>query len=77
MLCAFVNDPPPPHPPTFTVWTDGQDVRRVRFARRAGNDIGPDLDGYGSLTQLELWDFGVPVAHLDWSRVPDFRVAGP
>jgi hypothetical protein len=74
---SLVEDPPPPHPPAFTVWTDGQHVRRVRFAKRAGNDIGPDLNGYGSLTQLELWDFGVPVAYLDWSRLPDFSVAGP
>jgi hypothetical protein len=68
----FVKDPRPPHPPAFTVWTDGQYVRRVRFANQAGNDISPDLSGYGSLIQLELWDFGVPVAHLDWSRLPDF-----
>jgi hypothetical protein len=54
------------------VWTDGQYVRRVRFAKRPGNDISPDLDRYGGLIQFELWDFGVPVAHLDWSRLPDF-----
>ncbi len=50
----FVKRPPPPHPPVFTVWTDGRYVRRVRFAKKSGNDIGSDLDGYGSLTQLEL-----------------------
>jgi hypothetical protein len=71
----FVKDPPPPHPPAFTVWTDGQYVRGVRFAKQAGNDITSDLDGYGALTQLELWDFGVSVAHLDWSRLPDFTEA--
>ena len=71
----FVKDPPPPHPPTFTVWTDGHYVRRVRFAKQSGNDITPDLDGYGALAQLELWDFGVPVTHLDWSRLPDFTEA--
>ena len=71
----FVKDPPPPHPPAFTVWTDGQYIRRVRFAKQSGNDITPDLDGYGALAQLELWDFGVPVTHLDWSRLPDFAEA--
>ena len=71
----FVKDPPPPHPPAFTVWTDGQYIRRVRFAKQSGNDITPDLDGYGALAQLELWDFGVPVTHLDWSRLPDFTEA--
>ena len=72
---TFVKDPKPPHPPTFTVWTDGQNVRRVRFAKQSGNDISPGLDGYGSLMQLELWDFGVPVDHLDWSRLPDFSTS--
>jgi hypothetical protein len=25
---------------------------------------------------LELWDFGVPVDSLDWSRLPSFRAEG-
>lgn len=63
---------PPPHPPSFAVWTDDQHVRRVRFAKQAGHDISPGLTGYGSLRQLDLWDFGVSTAHLGWSRLPDF-----
>lgn len=63
---------PPPRPPEFMVWTDGQYVRRIRFAKKSGNVITPGLDGYGSRAELELWDFGVSVAHLDWSRLPDF-----
>jgi hypothetical protein len=25
---------------------------------------------------FELWDFGVPVGSLDWSRLPSFQAAG-
>jgi hypothetical protein len=71
----FVKEPRPPHPPALTVWTDGQYVRRVRFANQAVNDISPDLNGYGSLIHVELWDFGVPVTQLDWSRLPDFTTS--
>jgi hypothetical protein len=67
----LVKDPPP-QPPEFMVWTDGQHVRRVRFAKQAGNIIVPSLTGYGSLMQLDLWDFGVATAQLDWTRLPDF-----
>lgn len=42
----------------LTVWTDGTHVRRVRF--EAGI----------STLHVELWDFGVPTNHLDWSRLP-------
>ena len=69
---VFLVKGPPPQPPEFMVWTDGQYVRRVRFATKSANLITPDLDGYGSRAELELWDFGVSVAHLDWSRLPDF-----
>ena len=55
--------------------TGGAYVRRVRFAKQDGNDISPGLTGYGRLMQLELWDFGVPMAHLDWSRLPDFTAS--
>lgn len=39
----------------------------VRFAEQAGNDISPNVNGYGALTHFELWHVGVPPAQLDWS----------
>lgn len=48
-----------------TVWIDGQHVRRVRF------EGGPPVRA-----TLDLWEFGVPVGELDWSRLPTFRSPG-
>ena len=43
------------------VWLDAQHVRRVRYR--------PE-----HLTEtLELWDFGVALDDLDWTRLPAFR----
>jgi hypothetical protein len=50
-----------------TVWIDGQHVRRVRFER------GPQLRHRAT---LDLWEFGVPVGDLDWSRLPTIRSPG-
>lgn len=50
-----------------TVWIDGQHVRRVRF------EDGPPLRLRAT---LDLWEFGVPVGELDWSRLPTFRSPG-
>ena len=55
----------------FAVWLDGQRIQRFqtvergsgRFARATRTDT------------VELWDFGVPVDELDWSRLPRFRTA--
>lgn len=49
-----------------TVWIDGQHIRRIEF-----QPTGPS-----QLTALDLWDFGVPVDELDWSRLPTFRSPG-
>jgi hypothetical protein len=50
-----------------TVWIDGQHVRRIRFER------GPQLRHRAT---LDLWEFGVPVGELNWSRLPTFRSPG-
>jgi hypothetical protein len=50
-----------------TVWIDGQHVRRIRFESRPPARL---------LTTLDLWEFGVPVSGLDWSRLPTFRSPG-
>jgi hypothetical protein len=53
----------------LTVWTDDEHIRQVQMQEHASSE-------YSSVTQtrtLELWDFGVPVDSLDWSRLPDFR----
>ncbi|HEY0717966.1 MAG TPA: hypothetical protein VGD68_10150 [Streptosporangiaceae bacterium] len=71
----FVKPPGPMHLPEFMVWVDGRYVRRVRFAKQADHDISPGLTGYGSLSHLELWDFGVSTAHLDWSRLPELVIS--
>jgi hypothetical protein len=73
---------PPPsgvdskQPPVLvlTVWIDGRHVRRVRFEDRAPKD--PQHEQGASVAKvltLELWDFGVLVQELDWSRLPNFR----
>ncbi len=50
-----------------TVWIDGQHVRRVRF------EGGPPARHRAT---LDLWEFGVPVGELDWSRLPTFCSPG-
>lgn len=50
-----------------TVWIDGQHLRRIRFEQ-----VTPARH----LTTLDLWEFGVPVENLDWSRLPTFRSPG-
>jgi hypothetical protein len=61
----------------LTVWIDGQYTRQVRL-RDQGQDTKPGPPGAGmrKVYTLELWDFGVPTGHLDWSRLPDFRDSG-
>jgi hypothetical protein len=46
---------------TVEVCVDGEHVRRVRFRSEQRTDT------------LELWDFGVSLDELDWSRLPAFR----
>ena len=56
-------------PSEFTVWIDEQHVRRIRSERH-----GPDPRQAFSVSQtVELWDFGVPVDALDWTRLPRLR----
>ena len=53
----------------FTVWIDGQHVQRFQTVQR-----GSDRYPLAARTEtVELWDFGVPVDELDWSRLPTFR----
>jgi hypothetical protein len=53
---------------TLAVWIDDQHIRQVRFEDRVG--------GSAKTLVLELWDFGVSVEGLDWSRLPTFRTEG-
>ena len=53
----------------FTVWIDHEHIRRIQSEDRASKQGS-------SLTRrrtLELWDFGVSLDSLDWSRLPSFR----
>ena len=53
----------------FTVWIDDQRVRRFRTVQR-----GSGRSARTTRTEtVELWDFGVPVDSLDWTRLPSFR----
>jgi hypothetical protein len=55
----------------FTVWLDGQRVQRFRTV-----DRGSGRSALATRTEtIDLWDFGVPVDDLDWSRLPTFRTA--
>lgn len=47
------------------VWVDDTHIRRVRFTSEHPT-------GHRSET-LELWDFGVQLDDLDWTRLPTFR----
>ena len=53
----------------FTVWIDSEHVRRFQAVER-----GSARFSRATTTEtVELWDFGVPVDSLDWSRLPSFR----
>jgi hypothetical protein len=56
----------------FTVWIDGRHVQRFQTVER-GSDRYPLA---ARTDTVELWDFGVPVDELDWSRLPTFRTPG-
>jgi hypothetical protein len=56
----------------FTVWIDGRHVQRFQTVER-----GSDRYPLAARTEtVELWEFGVPVDELDWSRLPTFRTPG-
>jgi hypothetical protein len=57
----------------LTVWTDDEHVRRVQSQ---WNVLGDRAKG-SILRTLELWDFGAEDSPADWTRLPDFRAAGP
>lgn len=54
----------------LAVWIDEQHVRRVRFSQSARGEVSPEPADRVSTVEVELWDFGTSVAHLDWSRFP-------
>lgn len=49
----------------LTVWIDDEHIRQIQREERA--------EKISRTWTLELWDFGVPVDSLDWSRLPTFR----
>jgi hypothetical protein len=57
----------------FTVWIDDERIRRFQTVER-----GSGRSALATKTEtVELWDFGVPVDSLDWSRLPNFRTPQP
>lgn len=55
----------------FTVWMSDEHFRRIQFEERPSRR-NPRVTAARRRT-IELWDFGVPVDSLDWSRLPSFR----
>jgi hypothetical protein len=53
----------------FTVWIDDRHIQRFQTVQR-GSDRYPVAT---RAETVELWDFGIPVDSLDWSRLPSFR----
>ena len=53
----------------FTVWIDDEYIRRIQSEDRASKGDS----GVSRRRTHELWDFGVSVDSLDWSRLPSFR----
>jgi hypothetical protein len=52
-------------PAEFTVWIDEDHVRQVMAEVTLSDHSGLETK------TLELWDFGVPVDSLDWTRFPE------
>jgi hypothetical protein len=67
---SFGPGPDAPATAALTVWIDEQHVRRVRFSPPARGEAGPEPADRVATVEVELWDFGTSVAHLDWSRFP-------
>jgi hypothetical protein len=53
----------------FTVWIDDLRIHRFRIVHRGSGRSA----GATRTETVELWDFGVPVDELDWTRLPSFR----
>lgn len=53
----------------FTIWIDDEYIRRIESEDRASNADAR----LSRRRRLELWDFGIPLDSLDWSRLPTFR----
>lgn len=54
----------------FAVWIDDEYIRRIQSEERASDEIS----SVSGRRRLELWDFGVPLDSLDWSRLPRLRL---
>jgi hypothetical protein len=67
---SFCPVPEAPATAALAVWIDEQHVRRVRLRQAPGGAVSPESAGRGSTVEVELWDFGTSVTHLDWSRFP-------
>jgi hypothetical protein len=72
---SFSSGPEVPTTVALAVWIDEQHVRRVSFSNSAHGKVSPEpaervSADRASTVEVELWDFGTSVAHLDWSRFP-------
>jgi len=67
---SFCPGPEAPTTAALAVWIDEQHVRRVRLSQSAHGEVSPGPADRLAAVEVELWDFGTSVAHLDWSRLP-------
>jgi hypothetical protein len=61
---------------SLTAWVDGDYVRRIRLGESATSEPGRGQVKLSVTKErtTELWDFGVLLEDLDWTRLPDFNV---
>jgi hypothetical protein len=57
----------------LTVWLDDEHVRRIQ----SEENVPGEHASVSVLRTTELWDFGAEDDSADWTRLPNFRTAGP
>lgn len=66
-------------PAELTVWIDDKNIRQIQTEERGSDEDASVTMRRPSVTirrTVELWDFGVSVDKLDWSRLPSLRSPG-
>ena len=60
---------------SLTAWVDRDYIRRIRLDENATSEPGRGQVKLSVTKErtTELWDFGVSLEDLDWTRLPDFR----
>lgn len=56
-------------PTELIVWIDDAHIRRIESAEHASDE----RSSVSKRLTIDLWDFGIAIGSLDWSRLPSFR----